>query len=64
MDANEKLYNANFRFERFNGEFNVYVEDKTIGFWYLVASHIKTFEEAVEQCKKYIKPQENEQVRG
>ena len=55
MTKEEKLQQANFRLERHNGEFHIYVEDKTIGYFYVVASHIKTFEEAIEECKKYIK---------
>ena len=60
MTKEEKLQQANFRIERHNGEYHIYVEDKTIGYWYIVASHIKTFTQAIELCHQYIKPQENE----
>lgn len=61
MTKEEHLQQANFRLERHNGEFHIYVEDKTIGYWYLVASHIKTFERAIELVQPYLKPQDNEQ---
>ena len=54
MTKEEHQRQANFRLERFNNEFHIYVEDKTIGYWYVVASHIKTFERATQLCLKYL----------
>lgn len=60
MTKEEHLQQANFRLERHNGEYNIYVEDKTIGYFYLVASHIKTFERAIELCQEYLTPKDYE----
>lgn len=60
MTKEEKLQQANFRIERHNGEYHIYVEDKTIGYWYVVASHIKTFAQAIILCQPYLTPQDNE----
>lgn len=61
MTREEHLKAANFRIERHNGEYHIYVEDKTIGYWYIVASHIKTFERATQLCQQYLTPQDHEQ---
>lgn len=60
MTREEHLQQANFRIERFNGEYHIYVEDKTIGYWYVVASHIKTLSQATKLCQQYIKPQDHD----
>ena len=60
MTKEEHLKQANFRLERHNGEYHIYVEDKTIGYFYLVESHIKTFERATQLCQQYLNQQENE----
>lgn len=50
---------ASFRIVRHEGQYRVEVLDKTINFWYIVASKMgqgeKGFEKAIEYCKKFIK---------